>query len=349
MRFPVLTPRKRVAVALGAAFLTGAVLSAGAMRLWFAPVPTTGLSGLRESDLNPESPYTYVDPLLAVRGIDPVSSIPYNGLQNSVQSYVDAQTKAGNLQATTVYLRDLKTSGGFTINPNEQYSPASLLKVPTMMVYYQLAEDDPGILNEQLTYSGAVDANTQENLPSPVQIAPGTYTADKLIQHMIKYSDNNAAELLVENLNGSGNAAAFDTLFKDLGIGQIDLTSDYMTVRAYSLFFRVLYNATYLDPETSEKALKLLTETDFTKGITQGVPADVDVAQKFGEYTDVENGLVLKRELNTCGIVYYPGHPYLLCVMTKGSDFAQLETFIGHVSDQVYQFEEKMYAADAKK
>ena len=37
-------------------------------------------------------------------------------------------------------------------------------------------------------------------------------------------------------------------------------------------------------------------------------------------------------QLHDCGIVYYPQHPDLLCVMTKGPDFERLDDIIRGVS-----------------
>jgi hypothetical protein len=45
----------------------------------------------------------------------------------------------------------------------------------------------------------------------------------------------------------------------------------------------------------------------------------------------------LFRELHDCGIVYLPDNPYLLCVMTKGNDFAKMEKIIEEISRLSYE------------
>jgi hypothetical protein len=108
----------------------------------------------------------------------------------------------------------------------------------------------------------------------------------------------------------------------------------------------VLYNSTYLGRENSERALKLLSETDFSEGIESGVPNNVLVSEKFGEVrmTDA-NGNLLGKQINNCGIVYYPGHPYLLCVMTKGQgdDVKGLEGVVASISRIVYKGMQTLY------
>jgi hypothetical protein len=56
------------------------------------------------------------------------------------------------------------------------------------------------------------------------------------------------------------------------------------------------------------------------------------VAHKFGEMS-APDGTV---QLNDCGIVYKPDQPYLICVMTKGTNYDSLVTVISHISNMVY-------------
>jgi len=48
--------------------------------------------------------------------------------------------------------------------------------------------------------------------------------------------------------------------------GEEDI-NDSVSLKEYSSFFRILYNASYLTPSSSQFALSLLTKTDFTDGI----------------------------------------------------------------------------------
>jgi hypothetical protein len=81
----------------------------------------------------------------------------------------------------------------------------------------------------------------------------------------------------------------------------------------------------------------LLSYTKFNKGIVAGVP-DVKVSHKFGEYSLLQDGKLVKQELHDCGIVYYPKNHYLVCVMTKGNDFDVLSNVIEDVSRIVFEY-----------
>ncbi len=143
----------------------------------------------------------------------------------------------------------------------------------------------------------------------------------------------------------SAKKTSLSEVYSDLGMPQPPQSNDaamidFLSVKTYAHIFRVLYSATYLTRELSEKALQILTQTRFSEGIRAGIPSDVTVANKFGERTvqDTDKN-VLFRELHDCGIVYAPGHPYLMCVMTKGDNFDKLSKIISDLSSIAYKYE----------
>jgi beta-lactamase class A len=136
-------------------------------------------------------------------------------------------------------------------------------------------------------------------------------------------------------LRDNFDQSQFNKLYTDLEIVAPNdkVSDDSMTVKDYSAFFRILYNASYLSQSMSEKALGLLTQVKFDKGLLGQLPKKTIVAHKFGEriYTD-DN----ERQLHDCGIVYHPTDPYLLCVMTRGHDYDTLASVISSLSKIVW-------------
>ena len=112
-----------------------------------------------------------------------------------------------------------------------------------------------------------------------------------------------------------------------------------LTVKEYSRFFRILYNSSYLSQSNSEKALKTLSQTKFTEGIRKNMPKDIVVASKFGEIGIDEQ----IKQIHECGIVYYPNHPYLICIMTRGPNPKYLTKSISEISDFVFSEVKKQY------
>lgn len=258
-------------------------------------------------------------------------------LTKRISSYINSLIDGEQVRDISVYYRDL-TNGSWTgVNQDDEYAPASLMKVPVMIAIYKKAEMNPEILSKQLYYDGTVDSNKEEVIKPQKSIMPGkSYSVAELVMYMIDYSDNNAAILLLKLISSK----EFSNIYNDLGIPQPPQaggTVDYLSARLYARFFRVLYNATYLNQEYSLKAMDLLSVPDFPEGISAGVPKGVEVANKFGERTIFKpNGDVDYRELHDCGIVYDDAGPYLLCIMTKGKDFATLKNAMKTISSLVY-------------
>lgn len=283
--------------------------------------------------------YRYINPLL---GLNLPATSHFPTLRKNMRDAIDQALDEKQARNISVYFKDANSGEWFGENLDELYSPASMMKVLTMIAYLKYAEVEPAVLTSKLEYDGKTDRNATEFFPSPVQIESGWYSIDTLIDHMIRYSDNNAALILNEYLAHT----RFDVLnqaYLDLGIDKINPEDDYITVTSYSLMFRVLYNATYLSRAMSEKALGILAQTDFLRGIMAGVPQDLVVAHKFGEFgINDELGGVLKRELHDCGIIYDGEHPYLLCVMTKGNDPEKLASVVARISSVVYQSDDRL-------
>ena len=327
-------------------FVFGLFIAGAIAGIFFYTHTATTFKPIRQSDLNPNEPFKFTDPLIGLSAVDTTQTSPqYSDLGNKINKYLEAQKSSG-LMSAAVSFRDINAQARIVINPDEIYTPASLYKVPLMIAYYKLAEEDAGILSQELYYPEGKDLDRNQNIKSPVQLVPGqSYTIEVLIERMIRYSDNNADQLLLKNLLATNKESALRQVFSDLNInfGSLSASTDLLTAQAYTLFLRVLYNATYLDRAHSEKALALMSQTDFTQGIAASVPNNVQVSHKFGDANMVSRGSLVGVELHDCGVVYVPGHPYILCVMTKGTSLAKLESVISAVSGFIYQDIETRY------
>jgi beta-lactamase class A len=284
--------------------------------------------------------FKYINPLLYYDSATSTEPAQYLGLKGELAEFIDRNIKNGRVSKVSLYFRDLTKLGWINVNPAEKFSPASLLKVPTMIGVLKYAEAHPEILAKKILYDGSFDLNAAETIKPLKQLQIGDYyTIDELLKALIVYSDNNAAELIHKAISPEVFYWVFTDL--DLSVPQASVTTsdfDYMAAKSYASFFRVLYNATYLSKEMSEKALTLLSGTDFPEGIEAGIPENIPTAQKFGERTVVDaGGHVLALELHDCGIVYYPDRPYLLCIMTAGSNFVDLENVISGLSFIAYR------------
>lgn len=289
-------------------------------------------SGFKKNDnsfkINRSLKNRLTNPLLDCEIYESNQNTKVNQIKKEVMGLIDSNYDS--IKEISVYFRDLNNGPSFGINENNKFAPASLLKVPLMIAYLKQSETDSELLNKKIEYKGV--HNLSENLPEADNLKPGeSYDVNDLIYRMIAYSDNLSFELLLNNINQDSIKKVHQDL--DLIYPDSNTPEDYISVKSYAGLFRVLYNSTYLNRETSEKALNYLTKSDFHLGIEAGVPKNTVVALKFG-VRDIQADVM---QMHDCGIVYDLKKPYLLCIMTKGSDQNKLIQIIKDVSELVYK------------
>lgn len=304
------------------------------------PSPDTSLVG--SCSVQRAAQASYTNPILDCELAEGVINRELVPFKPKVVALLENYFSLGAMKHASVYFRDLNNGAWFGINERESYSPASLLKVPIMISYYKWAEEEPGVLQRSLSFDEQnVGAGGFQQFVKPEKeiVLGQTYSLGELVERMITYSDNQANSLLLGGIAGD----RISDVYKLLG-----LTADFyrdpaanLTVKQYAGFFRILYNASYLDREHSEAALELLSRASFRGGLVAGVPQGTKVAHKFGE-----RGVGEDRQFHDCGIVYYPNRPYLLCVMTRGSDYWHQISVISEVSKLVYNEVNRQFIGD---
>lgn len=282
--------------------------------------------------------YKYINPLL-YSDTPRDDAAPYNSLMKVFESDVSSSTRNGVVTNMSVYYRDLDTGHWTGVNENELYRPSSMLKVVVLMAVLQVAEQDPSFLTKQVYYAST---DHSDQYYKPAQLPSGYYTIQRLVNAMIIDSDNDALSTLQSDPHVGSE---FNDMYALFRLPQVSTSSpDFMSPKSYSVLFRSLYNSTLFPWSLSEQILDLLTHTTFTAGLVAGVPAGTTVAHKFGENTGTApDGTIVERELHDCGIIYYPHHPYFLCVMTQGADFGALGNAIAAISRDTYTFTENQY------
>lgn len=245
-----------------------------------------------------------------------------------LNDYVDKIVASKKADSLSVYVRDLNNGPWVGINEKEEFLAGSLLKLPILISFMKLGEEEPSIFEKQVEYKKEIVSDKQF-FPPLKEIEVGkSYSVKDLLEYMIYYSDNNAAALLVSGLTQK----EIDETFTAIGLGSPSYAQNYpINTKTYAGFFRILFNASYLNKSFSEATLNILTRTDFKAGITALLPKNITVAHKFGIRT--VDGV---NQLHDCGIVYYPKHPYIVCIMTKGKNFDDLAGVIAKISKFVY-------------
>lgn len=255
----------------------------------------------------------------------------------SILSYLDVSKKIDelenkyNIKDSSFYFRDLNNGMWLGVNEKETFSPASLLKTPIVMALYKYAEVNPEILNKEvlITEEDTLKDSNQNITFDNVLQKDKTYTLAQIAESVIVNSDNSGVRIILGNIPEE----YVKNIFSSIGVPYKDLSNEVdLRVKDYAGFFRVLFNSSYLERDTSEKVLEILSRSKYKNGLVAGVPEGVTVAHKFGE-RKVNN----VHQFHDCGIVYQTDMPYLICVMTRGDKFENEQSFIRDVSAYVYQ------------
>lgn len=284
--------------------------------------------------------YRYINPLLECEQAKNLGYKHYKATFDEVQNLINSYQKDGIVTDVGVYFRDLNNGPWYSINEDALFEPASMFKLPLLVSLYKKRETDHGIFDQKLSVSLEKD-EIQNVKPSAYAQVGIKYTVRELIEYMIKYSDNNAAEALFSSLDSQYITA----IFSELGMNATkDLNKRFVvSVKNYSAIYRLLFNSSYLSRDDSEEILSLLTQTEYQNGLRKSIPSQIPVAHKFGERESLDLQGNSSYQLHDCGIVYYPNRPFLLCIMTKGSDPNILTKVIQDIAESIYtSYDEKI-------
>ena len=331
---PLLSWIKVHTVVLTRSLLVGLALI-GMVAFFFAGMAVRGMmegTATQEPLFSREATgYTFISPLLDCGSPTTMSS---SSLSDAINRVITQEKNAGHITQAAVYFRDLNNGPVIGINQYEKFNPASLMKVPLMMAYLRWAEVDPTVMSKKLVFEN-MDDTLEQNIVPPTQLEAGkSYSVGMLLDLLITESHNGALMVLGNAIDQRYLEETYKRLSMDTEILQSKPAEYEVTVREFSTYFRVLYNASYLSPEMSEKALAMLARTEFVEGIVSGIPQGTLVAHKFGERKIAETG---EMQIHDCGIVYAPDKPYLICIMTRGDDVTELSSAIAALSKGVYE------------
>lgn len=246
----------------------------------------------------------------------------YTGLKQELLSYRDSQGLDGRY---SIYFEDLTTGAWVGIDEKEKFIPASLLKMPTLVAIMKKVE--VGGISLDTTVVLTSDMIDYESGTLAYNGAGYAITVRELLKYMIRESDNTA----LWALNSLITTQEYVDARAAIGLPMPKSTDEAsVSPKEYANILRALYFSTYLRRTFSQLTLSMLAETNYDGQLQSGVPEGVKVAHKVGYYEDGGN-------YHDCGIVYAPGKPYILCVMSKDSTLTEANAAIKGISSIVYK------------
>ncbi|MBP7007110.1 MAG: serine hydrolase, partial [Candidatus Pacebacteria bacterium] len=111
-----------------------------------------------------------------------------------------------------------------------------------------------------------------------------------------------------------------------------------LTPKNYSSILKALYFSAVLGKESSSEILSYLANSKFNDKLVAGIPPDITVAHKIGDFIDKETG---EKAYMDCGIVYLPRRPYVLCMVSEGDEIIARQR-MSNLSKKIYEYISKV-------
>lgn len=222
-----------------------------------------------------------------------------------------------------IYVKELENGEEFGLNFNEEFTAASVNKLPVVLYFYkQVAE---GKLNLDEEYTLAQEDIQDYGTGTMRYEKPGkVYSYADLARLSMKKSDNTANFVLTKIL-GRKNIQAW---LEELGFKKTFLEKNTTTPKETSQLLEMLYKEEIVEEKYQEEILDLLTKTDFEDRLPKLLPERVRVAHKIGN----ETGIV-----NDCGIVFEE-KPYVICILTKDARESEAQEILSQISRMIWEF-----------
>lgn len=215
----------------------------------------------------------------------------------------------GDSVAVTVV--SLDNDSGFSINGDERFPSASMIKLLVLAEYMQ--QVDEGTIDSESSYV-LVQSDKVGGAGVIAGASSGTeFRYSELAQYMIEESDNTATNILIDTLgmdsiNDSG---------QELGLAQTELKhkmmlGDGMTENrmssndAASLLRGIAQHAIASESASSAAESYLLMQAD-TEGLAQGLPLGIEFGHKTGSLDTARHD----------GGIVYSENPYVIVVLTS--------------------------------
>lgn len=226
-----------------------------------------------------------------------------------------------------VYIKSLDYNLQIGINENEEFYPASTIKVPIAILVMRDIEDGVYTLETNLE----LKEKNKHYISDIMYYYPvgSYYSIETLLYHMIHTSDNSAWDMLSDNM---GTTVEVDNRIKEeLGLENTHRVPFETTATDMGTVLENLQNYTYLTEGNSEYLLGLLCDIVASQNdrIPQGVPEGTIVAHKIGSWQDTYQDI---------GIVYGEKVTYIIVILNRNTTASEARNKISAISSLAWEF-----------
>lgn len=237
---------------------------------------------------------------------------------NTLQPHLNALAAA--LPGTAgVVIKDLTSGEAITLNKNEPFPAASIIKLPILWAFFEQVETGRIQPNQRISLNAADQVGGSGVLYT---LAPGlNLTLLDLATLMITVSDNTATNILIDHLGLDAIAQTianlgltgtklqrkmFDYERARLGFDNLTTPADTATLLTYL----VTPQSSLLSPRSRETMLYILEQQQFNERLSRELPNNDTI--RFAHKTGT-----LSHSEHDAGILYINNKPYILVALTK--------------------------------
>lgn len=230
-----------------------------------------------------------------------------DNLKKQIQKVTDGA--AGNY---AVYFADLNNKSSFGIYEKEQFTAASVNKLPIVATLYFLENKGKINLDEKVTIQ---EDDIQDYGTGVIRYqTPGSvYSLKTLAKLALSQSDNTAAHILLKRID-------IDVVQKTLqsfGLRQTDIASNKTSPYDIFLIFKKIYSHEVTSVAKTEELLNFLRDTDTEDRLPAQLPQDTLVFHKTGDAVG---------NIHDLGIIQKNNIVFFLGVMTSDIGDNEKET-----------------------
>lgn len=229
--------------------------------------------------------------------------------------------------------QDLNDSTVISIN-NQKSISASTIKIYIMIDAFEQVKNnnfnlsDTYLLSQKDKVGGSGTLNEEPN--------GKVLTNEDLIKLMITKSDNTATNVLINRLGMDSinksikSLGCTDTSLNRLMMDQNAINNgieNYTSVNDLAMTFKKIYENKCINVKYDSIMLNILKDNDCDKKIPALLPSDIEVANKTGENTGIEND---------AGIVFSSKGAYIVCFMTSNGSSDSQVSAISQSSKEIF-------------
>lgn len=232
------------------------------------------------------------------------------------------------------YYKNLNTGELSYYNEDQEYIPASVIKLPVLMGIFLLAERGEADLNQRIkikhsdkmpscgalnsfTYEPEVDIRTLCNLM--ITISDNTATNVLISHYGIDYLNKVFVEMGLEKTRV--NRLLFDADASKKGI------QNAITPKEMGFLMELLYKNEFVSKSVSEDIKEILCRQQINHKIKEMLPPGTKAAHKTGEDDYISNEV---------GIVYAK-QPFIIALLSNETNTHIINTFIRETAYELFQ------------